>query len=80
MKDIVNLKIKFREPFRPFDPNSEYRAHVDGRPRLDGIRAFLVSRGIHLPMSWLKAQARISPSSCSEMRTLTPAFTRCISL
>lgn len=29
--------------------DADYRAHVDGRPRLDGIRAFLASRGIDLP-------------------------------
>lgn len=32
-------------PFRELD----YRDHVDGRPRLDGIRAFLAARGIALP-------------------------------
>ena len=37
------------EPFRPFDAEGDYRAHVDGRPRYDGVRAFLASRGIALP-------------------------------
>lgn len=32
-------------PFTPFD----YAAHIDGRPRNDGVRAFLASRGIELP-------------------------------
>lgn len=36
------------EPFRPFTA-ADYRAFVDGRPRLDGIRTFLASRGIALP-------------------------------
>src|SRR5690606_28148982 len=36
------------EPFRPFT-DADYLAHVDGRPRLDGIRTFLASRGITLP-------------------------------
>lgn len=36
------------EPFRPFT-GADYRAYVDGRPRLDGIRTFLASRGITLP-------------------------------
>lgn len=27
----------------------DYRAHVDGRPRYDGVAAFLTSRGIELP-------------------------------
>lgn len=36
------------EPFRPFT-DIDYRAYVDGRPRLDGVRTFLASRGIALP-------------------------------
>ncbi len=36
-------------PFRPFDENSDYRAQVDGKPREDGVRDFLASRGISLP-------------------------------
>jgi beta-phosphoglucomutase family hydrolase len=35
--------------FVPFDPHREYDAYVDGKPRLDGTRSFLESRGIHLP-------------------------------
>jgi len=35
--------------FAPFDPRSDYAAHMHGRPRLDGVRAFLASRGIRLP-------------------------------
>ncbi|MFC9927666.1 HAD family hydrolase [Streptomyces sp. NPDC127190] len=34
---------------RPFDPVADYDEYVDGRPRADGVRAFLASRGIHLP-------------------------------
>ena len=33
---------------RPFT-EADYLAHVDGKPRRDGIRDFLASRGIHLP-------------------------------
>lgn len=33
---------------RPFDAG-DYRAYVDGRPRSDGVRAFLDSRGVTLP-------------------------------
>jgi beta-phosphoglucomutase family hydrolase len=36
------------ETFRPFEP-SDYEQYVDGRPRLDGTRSFLASRGIELP-------------------------------
>ena len=37
------------ETFVPFDPVSDYDEHVDGRPRYEGVRAFLASRGIELP-------------------------------
>lgn len=33
----------------PFDPDADYRRYVDGKPRSDGVRDFLASRGIHLP-------------------------------
>ncbi|TFD75863.1 beta-phosphoglucomutase family hydrolase [Cryobacterium psychrophilum] len=32
----------------PFDPKDDYLRYVDGRPREDGIRTFLASRGIQL--------------------------------
>jgi beta-phosphoglucomutase family hydrolase len=38
------------EPFVPFDAASDYDHYVDGLPRLDGVRTFLESRGIALPM------------------------------
>jgi beta-phosphoglucomutase family hydrolase len=34
---------------RPFDPVADYRTYVDGRPRIEGTREFLRSRGIELP-------------------------------
>ena len=37
------------EAFVPFDLEADYRRYVDGKPRYDGVRAFLESRGIHLP-------------------------------
>jgi beta-phosphoglucomutase family hydrolase len=37
------------EAFRPFDLATEYRLHLDGKPRFDGVRDFLASRGIKLP-------------------------------
>ena len=33
----------------PFDDHADYAAHVDGKARQDGVRDFLVSRGIELP-------------------------------
>ena len=37
------------EAFRPFDIATDYRLYVDGKPRFDGVRDFLASRGIQLP-------------------------------
>lgn len=37
------------EQFRPFDIESDYRRLVDGKPRYEGVEAFLASRGIALP-------------------------------
>jgi beta-phosphoglucomutase family hydrolase len=37
------------EAFRPFDITTDYRLYVDGKPRYDGVRDFLGSRGIRLP-------------------------------
>jgi beta-phosphoglucomutase family hydrolase len=37
------------QPFIPFDPVKDYDTYVDGKPRLDGTRSFLESRGIQLP-------------------------------
>lgn len=36
-------------PLVPFDIVTDYRAHVDGKPRHAGIRDFFASRGIRLP-------------------------------
>jgi beta-phosphoglucomutase family hydrolase len=36
-------------PFEPFDTGADYDRYVDGRPRQDGTRSFLASRGIELP-------------------------------
>ncbi|MBS1842885.1 MAG: beta-phosphoglucomutase family hydrolase [Actinobacteria bacterium] len=37
------------EGFDEFDPDSDYNEYVDGKPRYDGVRSFLESRGIELP-------------------------------
>jgi beta-phosphoglucomutase family hydrolase len=37
------------EAFVPFDPLRDYDEYVDGKPRDDGVRSFLASRGIQLP-------------------------------
>src|SRR5438105_7775061 len=50
------------EVFRPFDPAVDYRLYVDGKPRFDGVRDFLGSRGIQL--------AEGSPDDAPEAETV----------
>ena len=40
---------RHRRPYVPFLRDRDYDEHLAGTPRLDGIRAFLASRGISLP-------------------------------
>lgn len=35
--------------YKPFDPKKDYYHYVDGKPRYDGVKSFLDSRGITLP-------------------------------
>ncbi len=37
------------DPFVPFEIETDYPRYVDGKPRYDGVRDFLASRGITLP-------------------------------
>jgi len=41
--------VKLGEHFRAFDADVNYHRYVDGKPRYDGVRSFLESRGISLP-------------------------------
>jgi len=36
------------ENYRPFDTGEDYRRYVDGKPRYEGVKSFLESRGIQL--------------------------------
>jgi HAD superfamily hydrolase (TIGR01509 family) len=56
------------QPFEPFDRPTDYDEYVDGKPRLDGVRSFLESRGIDLPMG--------SPSDPPEAETVHALGTR----
>lgn len=38
----------------PFDPVSDYETYVDGKPRADGVRDFLASRGLSVPEAMVK--------------------------
>jgi beta-phosphoglucomutase family hydrolase len=55
-------------PFHPFDVKDDYGPYVDGRPRLDGTRGFLSSRGIELPEG--------SPDDAPDAETLWGLSTR----
>jgi beta-phosphoglucomutase family hydrolase len=50
------------QQFVPFDPVKDYDEYVDGKPRADGTRSFLESRGIELPEG--------SPSDPPEAQTV----------
>jgi len=46
---ITQFSERTGEEFVPFDVRADYGPYVDGKPRLDGTRGFLASRGITLP-------------------------------
>lgn len=56
------------QPFEPFDRPTDYDEYVDGKPRLDGVRSFLESRGIEMPMG--------SPDDPPEAETIHALGTR----
>ncbi len=40
---------KYGEPFREFSVTEDYLPYVDGKPRYEGVKSFLESRGIDIP-------------------------------
>jgi trehalose 6-phosphate phosphatase len=53
-KEVFDEYLRLREqrgqePFVEFTKGKDYRLYVDGRPRYDGVRTFLDSRGITIP-------------------------------
>lgn len=44
--------------FVPFDPDRDYHAYFDGRPRTEGIQLFLAGRGLQLPQGEVETVAR----------------------
>jgi beta-phosphoglucomutase family hydrolase len=53
-KEMFDAYMKSRaarsgDRFVPFDEVADYDEYVDGKPRQDGVRSFLASRGIELP-------------------------------
>lgn len=47
--EMFNAYLQQHEPDQPPYTDADYFAHVDGKPRYDGVRDFLTSRGITLP-------------------------------
>lgn len=47
---LLERSARTGEPFVPFDAYDDYNRYVDGKPRQDGTRDFLLSRGIDLPL------------------------------
>ncbi|MCP5419468.1 MAG: trehalose-phosphatase [Gammaproteobacteria bacterium] len=46
---LTQRAARFGERHALFDSNTDYRQYVDGKPRYEGVRSFLASRGIKLP-------------------------------
>ena len=55
------------EPFIPFDVATDYRLYVDGKPRFDGVRDFLRSRGISLSEGDPEDPAKVAGSETARM-------------
>jgi beta-phosphoglucomutase family hydrolase len=53
---------EFGEPFKEFTQKDDYLPYVDGKPRYEGVKSFLESRGIHIPLG--------DPSDGVEMETV----------
>ena len=53
---------EFGEPFKEFTQKDDYLPYVDGKPRYEGVKSFLESRGIHIPFG--------DPSDNVDMETI----------
>lgn len=62
------LRSRDGDGYTPFDVNADYGPYVDGKPRLEGTRSFLASRGIELPEG--------SPDDSADTATLWGLSTR----
>ena len=49
--EMFNAWLSAEHPEQPPYTDADYYAHVDGKPRYDGVRDFLASRGLDLPES-----------------------------
>ncbi|MGK2877685.1 MAG: HAD family hydrolase [Solirubrobacterales bacterium] len=48
-KEMFDAFLAQQDGQPPFDPRVDYDKYVDGKPRYDGVRSFLASRGLSLP-------------------------------
>jgi beta-phosphoglucomutase family hydrolase len=48
-KEMFDAFLATQDGQAPFDPRTDYDKYVDGKPRYDGVRSFLASRGLSLP-------------------------------
>jgi beta-phosphoglucomutase family hydrolase len=46
-KEMFDAYLREHGDARPFDEHADYETYVDGKPRADGVRDFLASRGLH---------------------------------
>lgn len=69
------------EPFVPFDIDSDYRRYVDGKPRHDGVAAFLAARSIDLPLGTAEDGPGLQTQhALATSRTSTSSSTRAFGL
>jgi HAD superfamily hydrolase (TIGR01509 family) len=74
---LLRLGEKTGWHFVPFDRVADYRDFVDGRARLEGIHAFLESRGIHLPEGRLDGPAE-ADTACGLAKRKAQAMERAL--
>jgi beta-phosphoglucomutase family hydrolase len=48
-KEMFDAYLATQDGQPEFDPRGDYDKYVDGKPRYDGVRSFLASRGLSLP-------------------------------
>lgn len=62
--DLLRRTTPAGQTYRPFDERGEYRAYVDGKPRMEGVRSFLRARQLTLPESQVES-SRATRTRCS---------------
>jgi alpha,alpha-trehalase len=54
---LAHVGAPTRSTVKPFDLEEDYRLHLDGKPRHEGVRDFLTSRGLSLPLGDVRDSA-----------------------